>query len=194
MFAPLIVFVDANVWYPRALRDWLGVFSRTRGTRPFEVRWTEDVLAEVVYHLRRLHPEWAGSRITGIRDRISATFETGRVDEFEVGEDYKGRDPLDAHVHAAAVACGAHYLVTRNEKDFIWDANCSTYEVLSPDEFFVLVDDKSPDLVAAAAGRMYRHWRDLTGESDLPRRLREAGCPQFADRVRRHLINGADQL
>lgn len=106
MYGPAnqVVFVDANVWFSRTLRDWIGMLYVTPATAPFEVRWTEDVLAEVIHSLRRQHPDWDGRRITKVRDHIARTFEVGRVEDFVVGSDYQGRDPLDAHVHAAALA------------------------------------------------------------------------------------------
>lgn len=84
-----VVFVDANVWFSRTLRDWIGMLYTTPDEPPFEIRWTEDVLAEVLYHLRRKHPDWDGNRITGIRDRSAGTFEVGRVADFTVGTDYE---------------------------------------------------------------------------------------------------------
>lgn len=189
-----VVFVDANVWFSRTLRDWIGMLYTSPDSAPFEVRWTEDVLAEVLYHLRRKHPDWDGGRITGIRDRIARTFEVGRVDDFHVGDDYMGKDAFDAHVHAAAVACRADILLTTNVADFVWDENESPYEVLTPDEFLLLVDDSAPELVAEAAVQMCTYWVKRTGEANLPKELKDAGCPNFAERVRRHLLANADKL
>jgi predicted nucleic acid-binding protein len=184
---PYVVFVDANVWFSRTLRDWLGMLYTTPENPPFVVHWTEDVLAELIYHLRKTHPDWPGSRITTLRDLLSATFETGRVADFAIDTTYFGSDPGDAHVHAAAVACGADVLVTCNIGDFEWDENTSPYEVMHPDDFLVLVDDSSPELVAVVAAKMCEYWVGRDGESDLPQRLRTAGCPRFADRVLAHL-------
>ena len=189
-----VVFVDANVWFSRTLRDWIGMLYTTPNTAPFEVRWTEDALAEVLYHLRRKHPDWDGGRITGIRDRIAGTFEVGRVDDFQVGDDYKGKDAFDAHVHAAAVACRADILLTTNAADFVWDENESVYEVLTPDEFLMLLDEAAPELVAEVAVRMCRYWFKRSGDANLPKKLKDAGCPKFAERVRRHLHANADRL
>lgn len=184
---PYSVFVDANVWYSRVLRDWLGVLYTTPEVPTLVVHWTEDVLAELLFHLRRQHPDWPGSQITNIRDRLASTFEAGRVEDFVIDAGYRGRDEHDAHVHAAAVACGADALVTFNTADFSWDENSAQYELMHPDDFLLLVDDSSPSLVAAAAARMCSYWVDRCGEADLPARLRAAGCPQFAERVLRHL-------
>jgi predicted nucleic acid-binding protein len=181
------VFVDACVWHSRTLRDWLGVLYTTADSAPFAVFWSEDVLAEVVHGLRRRHPDWPGRRITELRDRVARTFENGRVDDFVVDGSYRGADPLDAHVHAATVACRASILLTLNNDDFVWDANTSAYEVMHPDDFFVSVDDADPWLVADCVTSMCQYWVDRTGEADLPARLRGADCPQFAARVLDHL-------
>ena len=93
---PMVVFVDANVWYSRTLRDWVGRLYTLPETPPFEVRWTEDVMAEVLYSLRRKHPAWDGGRITRIRDLLQPTFEVGRVESFPMDERYQGKDPRRA--------------------------------------------------------------------------------------------------
>lgn len=181
------MFVDANVWFTRTLRDWIGLLSTVDELPPFEVRWTEDVLAELLYHLRRLHPEWDGKRTSGIRDILTEVFEDGRVSDFTIDESYQGPDPLDAHVHAATLASRADFLVTSNVKDFVWDENESSYEVLHPDDFLVMIDDIAPESVALAVIANCTYWIKRAGEADLPARLRSVECPKFAERVRRHL-------
>ncbi len=49
------VLVDANVWYSRTLRDWIGMLYTTPDAPPFLVHWTEDIMAELLYHLRKEH-------------------------------------------------------------------------------------------------------------------------------------------
>lgn len=182
------VFVDANVLYSRTLRDWLGLLYTLPDEPPFVVFWSEDVLAEVIHHLRRRHPEWAGSRIARIRDLIAGTFEIGRVTDFSVDGDYSGSDPGDAHVHAAAVACRADILLTCNVTDFAApDKDDSNYEVMHPDEFLVMIDDEDPSLVHRAVLQDLDYWVAKVGEANPPQRLRSAGAKEFAERVRRHL-------
>ena len=159
----------------------------TPDSPPFVVHWTEDVLAELLHHLRKSHPDWAGSRITTIRDQLAGTFEGGRVDQYVIDATYLGADVGDAHVHAAAMACNADVLVTFNVKDFVWDENVSSYEVMHPDDFLVLADDSFPDLIQEVTERMCSHWLERQEEANLPAKLRTAGCPRFADRVRTHL-------
>jgi len=79
------------------------------------------------------------------------------------------------------------FLVTTNTVDFTWDDNTSPYELMSPDDFLVLVDDSAPELVAAVAADMCQYWVDRTGGADPCGALRVAGCPVFADRVLAHL-------
>lgn len=185
---PASVFVDANVWYSRTRRDWLGMLYTVPHSPPFQVHWTEDVLAEVLHSLRKAHPDWEGGRLTGIRDKLAGTFEVGRVADFSVDGTYRGPDPHDAHIHAAAIACRAELLVTCNIADFQWDENESPYEVVHPDDFLILVDDTVPALVGDVAEEMHRYWFGRQGESNLPQQLRKAECPRFAERVRRHLL------
>lgn len=190
---PHAVFVDANVWYSRTARDWIGMLYTTPDVPPFAVFWTEDVMAEFLHGLRKAHPTWPGARTTQIRDRLASTFEAGRVDRFTVDGTYRGPDPHDAHVHAAALARRADILLTFDATGFVWDDNTSPYEVMHPDDFFVLVDLSAPALVAEATRRMCAHWLARSGEADLPARLRAAGCPQFADRVRDHVFRQLDR-
>lgn len=182
---PLIVFVDANVLYSRTLRDWLGLIQLERLPPIYAVLWSEDVLAEVIYHLRRQHPTWDGRTITRVRDLIAGTFQDGRVENFRIDGSYSGPDPLDQHVHAAATACGADYLLTVNTDDFSGEP-ASPYEVVHPDSFFCLVDDAAADAVRRVVRRQMAYWSGQREESLLPEYLIRAGCPLFAERIHRH--------
>lgn len=110
---------------------------------------------------------------------------------FQVGDDYKGKDALDAHIHAAAVACRADILLTASTADFIWNENESPYEVLKPDEFLLLIDDAAPELLAEVTMSMCRYWFRRSGAANLPKKLKDAGCPRFAERIRGHLLANA---
>lgn len=61
------------------------------------------------------------------------------------------------------------------------------YEVITPDEFFLLIDDCAPDLVQAVIGEQIHHLTQRGRRVELPERLQGAGCPHFAERVLRHL-------
>lgn len=185
--------VDSNVWYSRTLRDWIGMLSTREEPPPFFVYWSEDTLAEADYHLRREHPDWSGGTIREIRDRLSRTFEDGRVEDFTIDGTYAGRDLHDGHVHAAAIACQADLLLTENVKDFPHDDECP-YEAIRPDDFLLLVDATAPALVADATVDMCRHWLMRKQDADLPKRLLKANCPQFAERVRDHIHEQSERI
>ncbi len=184
------VFVDSNVLYSRTQRDWLGLlYSNPTPQAHFRVHWSEDVLADVIHHLRKNKPDLSGRAIAHVRDRVATTFEVGRVADYDIDGSYRGGDPHDAHIHAAATACRADYLLTNNVKDFPDGPNDPLpYEVIRPDDFFVLVDDAYSDLVAACVEEQIRYWSQRpTDQVDLLGPLQKANCPAFAERVRAHL-------
>ncbi|MFC6088217.1 PIN domain-containing protein [Saccharothrix lopnurensis] len=180
--------MDANVLYSRTLRDWLALLQIRSTEEIYTVYWTEDVLAEAIYHLRRRHPDWPGARITSMRDLIAKTFEGGRVDDFTIDDSFFGGDGDDRHVHAAAVACQADLILTSDNGFFTvgHDADAKPYEVYKPDEFFMLVDDSAPHLVRQVTREQTVHWVRTSGRADLAGKLVDAGCPRFAERVRAH--------
>lgn len=185
---PLRVLADANVLYSRTLRDWLALLELNSKGRMYAVYWTEDILAETLYHLRRDHPEWDGARVTAIRERVEKTFSGGQVTDFTVDGSFPGRDRNDQHVHAAAVACPADVVLT-NDKDFndlTADPDQLPYEVLAPDPFFLLVDDSAPRVVREVTRKQTVYWSGKNGRAPLPHFLEQVDCPEFAERVRKH--------
>lgn len=183
---PARVLVDANVLFSRTLRDWLALLY-LQSDAFFSVYWTEDILAETLYHLRRSYPLWDGAKIAAVRSRIVSTFEGGRVEDFTPSGEFPGSDPHDEHVHAAAIACGAQYLLTA-DSGFHDPAVADElpYEVYAPDDFFMLIDQSAPRVVREAIRLQQNYWQNR-GPCNLPRSLVQAGCPHFAERVRQHL-------
>lgn len=178
--------VDANVLYSRTCRDWLILLEL--GGSPHKTYWTEDILAETLYRLRRRHPAWSGAKISTIRDKIAGSLEGGRVEDLDVDGTFPGEDPHDQHVHAAALACRADCVLTADTGfSDVETLDELPYEVYEPDDFFVLVDDSSPDVVRAVASQQVSYFLRRHGSADLCAGLRAAGCPDFAERVRRHL-------
>lgn len=152
--------------------------------------WSEDVVAKAIYHLRREHPDWDGNRVTAVRDNLTEALGEGRVTDFAVDlASFPGRDPHDAHVHAATVACHADILLTNDaQKDFAADPDLLPYEMWTPDELFTLVDHVAPGVVSAVIQRQIDYWVSRRGDVDLPAALREAGAPVFAEIVRRRQL------
>lgn len=185
-----IVLIDSNVLYSRTLRDWVALLhSKSKGS-VFRARYTEDIMAEVIYNLRRDHPTWPGQILLKIRQRIEGAFEGCLVEKYEIDPDFHGKDPNDAHVHSAALACGAHMLLTDNGKDFLpsgTDPDALAYEVWTPDDFLMLVNETAPELVREVTALQLAHFMEDGDEVDLPGALRKAGAPNFALCVAHHL-------
>lgn len=183
------VLVDANVLYSRALRDWLFLLrNETRGGM-FTVYATEDVLAETIYSYRRKHPRASGAQIGQLRTRLIQQLDDVFCN-YEIDGTFRGNDPHDAHVHAAAVASGADVLLTCDRGFMelsVRESDDLPYEVYTPDSFFELVDDASAEAVIAVTREQLHYWYQQDGEVDLPLRLREADCPNFARRVSQHI-------
>lgn len=181
------VLADANILYSRTLRDWLILIQLQSVSAPYATYWTEDILTEAMYHLRRNHPTWDGARTAQVREKVAGSLEGGRVDDFVVDGTFPG-DPHDQHVHAAALAAEVDIVLTA-DGGFTMPGltELLPYEVYGPDDFFLLVDDSAPDLVRAATATQLRYHEQTGGPADLSGPLRDAGCPRFADRVGRHL-------
>ena len=183
------VLPDANVLFSRTLRDWLGLCALHGPDGWYEVRWTEDILAETLYHLRMKNPAASYAQIGGIRDKIVAAFSGGRIAGYPIDPTIAYPDIFDAHVHAAAVHGGVDFVLTA-DRDFeklaeILDS--LPYEVHSPDSFFCLLDDSSPRSIRLVIKEQIDYWSKRQGRFNLCTQLVNAGAPQFAERVRAHL-------
>lgn len=179
---------DANVLHPRTLRDWLMLLRDTSEGGMFRLAYTEDIMTETLYHLRRNNRDFSGGVISSVRDNIVGVMDI-RIRDYPSGQDAEQiADPFDRHIHAAAVAGEADCIIT-NDHGFtelsVDVRDQLEYEIYTPDEFFVLVDDSSPSLVRATVKRQinYRSQR-ANSDFDFVRALLDSGCPGFAARVK----------
>lgn len=182
------VFVDANVLFSRTLRDWLALLYLHPANEMFEVMWSDDVMAEFHYHLRKKNPLLDDVQVGGIRRRLEDTFKTGRITGYTIDKAATYPDVGDAHVHCAAVYASADILLTENGKDFK-GIDDLPYEIYTADEFFELVDDSAPHMVREVTAQqlVYHLNKSSTGSVSLPEMLKTARAPAFAQRVREHL-------
>ncbi|WP_227984688.1 PIN domain-containing protein [Nocardia spumae] len=182
------VLVDANVLFSQTLRDWLALLYLDPGNEMFEVMWTDDIMTEFHYHLRKKFPLHSDAQIGGIRRRLEDSFRTGWVTGYTIDESVAYPDVGDAHVHCAAVHANVDILLTGNAKDFA-GIDDLPYEIYKAGEFFELVDDSNPALVRAVTEQqlVYHLRKSRTNKVSLPERLKSAGARGFAERVRRHL-------
>ena len=183
------VFVDSSVLGSKTLYDWLFLLRRELPSMLF-LGTTDDVLDEAHRVWRRRHPE-AGGAMRAQREKLF------RANFNEITSDWEGEvapvlDVDDSHVHNAAVGTGADILLTDNVKDF-GDPDSLPYDLYSPDEFFCLIYENAPDAVRAVALEQIRYWRRRAEVSrgakskGLAEALADAGCHEFAQRVRESL-------
>lgn len=136
--APFIAVVDANVLVNACVRD---LVLRAAAADFFQLRWSEQILAEVERTLITkldLPPPRASRVITA----MAAHFPDARVIGHEPLIDAMPNDPKDRHLAAAAVKAGAQVIITFNLKDFAELPD--DIEAQSPDEFLCNLFDLNP--------------------------------------------------
>ncbi|MGV9373473.1 PIN domain-containing protein [Micromonospora tulbaghiae] len=187
-----LVFLDANVLYSRTLRDWISLLALEGDCAVFDLRYSEDVLAEWMYRLRRKRPEHSEQAIGGQRRRFVQAFPYGLVTGYSPNEVPCPPDPDDRHVLAAAVHGRADILVTDDRRAFPPECVRESLSVLTGDEFLGWAADRSMPLVLRALARQIDYYRrSLVSEDkdavELIAHLRKAGAPRFAERLENHL-------
>ncbi|WP_127500075.1 PIN domain-containing protein [Actinoplanes solisilvae] len=146
-----IVFTDANILYSRCLRDWLVLMALDSHYTAYKLRWSEAVLAETFYHLRRDHPNAPERQIERWRDLIDDKFPEAKVTDWDPGAVPCPRDPNDHHVLAAAIAGDVDILVT-NDGDVDNFQHCldqvgAEIDVQSSDDFLCMTATRHPKIV-----------------------------------------------
>ncbi|MFB1427003.1 MAG: hypothetical protein DI613_17740 [Kocuria rhizophila] len=180
------VLVDANVLVSRTTLDWLH-FLREFNEGMFQLHITQDIQAEAIRALRRIHPRREGGAIRDRVEKISEVMDE-MVDDFPGTLPFTGEDEGDYHVHAAAVAGRADLVLTFNAAtDLTTTPDEEHYDVITPDDFFVLVTDSNPRCLLPIVRAQFRYWSTKPGHAQLDEALHRAGCPEFAQRVRQAL-------
>ncbi len=181
------VLPDANVLYSRTLRDWLCAVAALPGHPVMRIRWTEDILAETLYHLRKSAPHASEAQICGVRDRFIEAVGDGRIRGYRIDEALDYTDDCDAHLHAAAEHAQVQYVITA-DKDYLRfaagrdDLNC--YEAYTPDDFLVLVQRDAAPAVEQALLDEIAYFRRRGRPFNLVSALERAGAPRFAAEIR----------
>jgi hypothetical protein len=185
------VFVDADVLFSRTLRDWLFMPKLESDGGIYTVATSLDVVAEAMARYRDRKPDAPGGVITDMFKKIEQNIDE-RVEQYTIDSSFAGDDPGDAHVDAAARACGAQVLLTVDggwHKMTDEQLDVLPYEPQSPDDFFCIVEASAPNAIQKVIVKQMTHWFKKKGDVDLPAALRAAGCPEFADRVRHRIQN-----
>lgn len=175
------VFVDANVIYSRTLRDWLMHARVVTAGNMFTLVTSEDVLNETLARLRDDNATWDGAQISNIRNRVHHVFDEV-VEDFPGDVEFPGKDSGDSHVHAAAISVQATMLLCR-DRGFFECSDSLPYEPITPDDFFVLLDDAASSPVPEMVKSQLLYWSSRGQIVKLDEKLIHAGCPGFAERV-----------
>lgn len=185
------VLFDANVWYSRTLTDWFFklFLSRADPDLPiFYPQWTEDILSEAHYNLRRSKPHAPSAAIDARFDRIRVGLKDFRITDYEIANT-SHPDIHDHHVINAALSGNSQYLVTADQEFSDELLGQLPFEILTPDEMLLLIFDAAPESCLSVARSEHDYWsrKVESGEVqsfNLPNSLKNAGCPNFAEKVR----------
>jgi predicted nucleic acid-binding protein len=186
----LTVFVDANVLYSRCLRDWIVLMALESHHTAYQLRWSEAVLTEAFYHLRRNHPAAPEQQIERWRDSMDEHFPEAKVTHWDPRSVPCPKDPNDHHVLAAAYASGVDILVTcdagRDDFQRCLDRVDAGIDVQHVDDFFCMIADRYPELVRRRFLSQIEYWqhRDKLNQEKAADRSTEsldrAGAGRFA--------------
>lgn len=184
------MFVDANVLFSRCLRDWLVLMAIDSHYSAYTLRWSEAVLAEAFYHLRRRYPDASERQVESWRDRLDASFPESKVIGWDPKDVPCPRDPDDHHVLAAAYAGGVDVLLTCDGDihDFqrCLDEVDAGIEVQHVDDFLCVIADRHPDLVRRRYRSQVAYWQRRAGLTEEAaadsgnEALDRAGAKRFA--------------
>lgn len=182
------VFVDANVFYSKTLMDWF-FFLKIENESMFQLHSTEDVFAEVASNMRKSHSRMPG-HVVRRRVELMRKIVDEVLDTFPSDLPFTGTDEDDYHTHAAATACQADLLLTANDPQDITTKQEVHYEIICPDDFFVLVTKSAPlKMLHPIIRCQIEYWAKKPEYIQLDKALRNAGCPNFADIVLQILQN-----
>jgi hypothetical protein len=175
---------DANVLYPAFLRD---VLLRLAVADLVAARWTLAIHNEWMRHLRADRPDLSPAKIARVRELMDEALPHALVSGYELrmGEIAALPDADDRHVLAAAVHCGAQYIVTSNVRDFpSLVLQHDDVEARTPGEFVGMLLDADAETVA---GVLERHRRGLRAPPMNVAQYREA-------LARNHLADVVERL
>jgi hypothetical protein len=183
------LFLDSNILLSRTLRDWFCLIDLESGSEGIRLRWSEDVLAEFLYHLRKKNPSASEEATGGLRRRLENACPDAKIEGYSIRTELiaSGRDEFDARVVAAAEHGRVDYLVTNNIKHFEPFQEECEFEICAADDMLCLIDERRPDVVLSVVQKQLPYWAKKNSDRTLDEALNAAGAPKFSVRVRSHL-------
>lgn len=144
-----VVIFDANVLYASTLRDTLIQFA-SEGV--CEAHWTHQIHEEWTRNLLANRPGISARDLARTRRLMDLHVPTALVEGYEfLIETLQLPDENDRHVVAAAIHCGARFILTFNLKDFPAPILAQhDIEAIVPDAFLSELLASNPNQVLAA--------------------------------------------
>ena len=184
---PPLVFLDANVLFSRTLRDWISLLALESDRTAYDLRFSEDVLAEWIYRIRRKKPEYGDQVIDGRRRELVEAFPGAMVIGYNPGSVLEMLDPNDQHVLAAVIHGEVDMLVADDRRaGFSAAAEQHGFDFYLADDFLMWVANNHGALVMPVLERQLKHYNKNSivggGRSaeDLISSLRKAKASSFA--------------
>ncbi|MCY3878481.1 MAG: PIN domain-containing protein [Rhodobacteraceae bacterium] len=153
-----VVVLDANVLFPFRTRD---ILLRFHHAGLFQARWTERILDEWTRNLLDWKPHLERS-VRSQRRAMAEQFEDALVIGYEpLVRTLDLPDAGDRHVLAAAIRCGAAYIVTDNLTDFPKEALAGfDIEAIAADTFRLQIAELHPSEALAVLRALRVHYRN----------------------------------
>ncbi|GAA2940678.1 hypothetical protein GCM10010458_27000 [Microbacterium luteolum] len=168
-----VAFVDANVLLSKTLREWLFLLRAHTNGGLFVLFSSENVFAE-----ERLAVD--------LRELLRVSMDD-IVADYPAGPDLPGADERDSGIHAAALASNAIYVIVEDGRYAEVDTDNLAYEVHTADSFFMLVAANAARAVDDVILEQFDLFRGIEGSKRPDLALEDAGCPEFAKCVLKHM-------
>ncbi len=180
-----VAVLDANVLFPFRMRD---ILLRFHHAGLFQARWTERILDEWTRNLL----DWKPHLERSVRSQRRA------MDKHFVDALVTGHEPLvgtldlpdlgDRHVLAAAIRCGARYIVTDNLADFPEEVLAGfDIEAIAGDAFLSQIAERHTSEALAVLCTLRRLYRNPPfTPSEFVFDLNAKGLPQLAALATQH--------
>lgn len=175
----MIVVYDACVLYPALLRD---ILMEIAVADLVQAKWTDQIHQEWTGNLVKNRPEIENS-IQRAKSLMDEAIPDALVRNYEsLIDGIALPDSKDRHVLAAAVKCGAQYIVTSNLKDFPQEyLSQFDVEALHPDKFIEHQFYSNQGVVIACAKRIRARLRNPEkNATGYLQALAKAGLPVTA--------------
>jgi len=174
-----VVVLDANVLFPFRTRD---ILLRFHHAGLFRARWTERILDEWTRNLLDWKPHLERS-VRSQQRAMARHFDDVLVTGYEplVGA-FDLPDAGDRHVLAAAIRCGARYIVTDNLADFPKEVLTGFgIEAITADAFLLQIAKLHPSEALAVLRILRMHYRNPKfTPSEFVLDLTAKGLPRLA--------------